>query len=73
LRVGDTEIHDNIDKARIFFDSFFPEIDEPETELNNNTIKEKLEWRSLTEIEIERALKAAISKKTPDVDVLTLV
>jgi hypothetical protein len=63
-------VYNNADKARIFLNSFFPEMGEPETESDNNTIREELEWRSLTEIEIGRALKAAKGKKTLGVNKL---
>ena len=72
LSIGDTEVHDNADKARIFLESFFPRMDEPEDEPEGAS-KEELGWQPLTEVEIERALKAANGKKAPGVDGLPML
>jgi len=72
LRAGDGEIHDNAEKARVFLESFFPDVDEPEAGPDSGGMEE-LEWHPLTEVEIERVLKAAKGKKAPGIDGLPML
>ncbi|GFF97067.1 hypothetical protein IFM47457_11206 [Aspergillus lentulus] len=73
LQVSYNKLVDNEDKARVFLDTFFPKMDEPN---NNPPTQAPLEllWPLITELEIKRALKAAKSSTAPGKDsLLTLV
>lgn len=73
LQVGCNELVDNKDKARAFLDTFFPKMDEPNDDPPTQAPLE-LPWPPITELEIERALKAAKSSTAPGEDGLpTLV
>ena len=73
LRVGDNELTGNEEKAQAFLDSFFPEMDKPQEGPPNQAPLE-LPWQPITELEIQRSLKAAKSSTAPDDDGLpTLV
>ncbi|KAF7118717.1 hypothetical protein CNMCM5793_008337 [Aspergillus hiratsukae] len=73
LQVGCNELVDNEDKARAFLDTFFPKMDEPNDDPPTQAPLE-LPWPPITELEIERALKAAKSSTAPGEDGLpTLV
>jgi hypothetical protein len=49
---------ENEDKARIFLETFFPKMDEPQEETLRQLPLE-LSWQPITELEIQRSLKAA--------------
>lgn len=73
LHVGSQELAENEDKAAAFMDSFFPKMDEPEDDPPVHAPVE-LPWPSITELEIQRSLKAAKSSAAPGDDGLpTLV
>jgi ribonuclease HI len=73
LHVDSKELVENEDKATAFMDSFFPEMDEPDENPLFQTPPE-LPWPPITELEIQRSLKAAKSSTAPGEDGLpTLV
>jgi hypothetical protein len=70
LKVGETEVADNQDKARVLMESFFPKMADPIQE-TPTTPKEEIPWEPVTESEIERALKAMKGKTAPGEDGLS--
>ncbi|KAG2000761.1 hypothetical protein GB937_010863, partial [Aspergillus fischeri] len=73
LHVGSNELVENEDKAQAFLDTFFPKMDQP---LEDPPIQAPLElpWPPITELEVQRSLKAAKSSTAPGEDGLpTLV
>jgi hypothetical protein len=73
LRVGTNILSENEEKAQAFLDAFFPQMDEPHGESLTSAPLE-LPWQPITELEIERSLKAAKSSTAPGEDDLpTLV
>ncbi|KAF7136975.1 hypothetical protein CNMCM5793_006679 [Aspergillus hiratsukae] len=73
LQVGSNELVDNEDKARAFLHTFFPKMDEPHEDPPTQAPLE-LPWPPITELEIERALRASKSSTAPGEDGLpTLV
>jgi len=73
LKVGEREAVDNTEKAQALLRSFFPRMPEPTLE-SATSIREEIPWTPITELEIERALKAAKGNTAPGEDGLpTLV
>jgi ribonuclease HI len=73
LRVGTNEVTENEEKAQAFLSAFFPQMDEPCGDpLPPGPIE--LPWEPITELEIQRSLKAAKGSTAPGEDGLpTLV
>ncbi|OGE46890.1 hypothetical protein PENARI_c093G11063, partial [Penicillium arizonense] len=73
LHVGTNELIENEDKAQAFLDAFFPQMDEPHEDLPAQAPL-ALPWQPITELEIQRSLKAAKGSTAPGEDGLpTLV
>ncbi|EKV16381.1 hypothetical protein PDIG_09110 [Penicillium digitatum PHI26] len=72
LRVGSDECTQNEDKARAFMDAFFPAMNKPEVRppIASET---ELQWHPITEVEIERSLKAAKGNTAPGEDHLPML
>lgn len=72
LQVGDQELIENQDKAQAFLGSFFPEMNTPDA---SATIPAPLElpWQPLSELEIQRSLKAAKGTTAPGEDNLPML
>lgn len=64
LRVGTDEPRKNEEKAQVVLDGFFPEIDEPH-EGPLTQVPLELPWHTITELEIQRSLKAAKVSTAP--------
>jgi hypothetical protein len=67
LQVDDQELIENQDKAQAFLGSFFPEMNTPDA---NPTMPAPLElpWPPISELEIQRSLKAAKGTTAPGED-----
>lgn len=73
LKVGKREVTDNTDKAHALLESFFPQMAEPTPEAVT-PMREEIRWTPITELEIEKALRAAKGSTAPGEDGLpTLV
>jgi ribonuclease HI len=73
LHIDSNELVENEDKARAFLDTFFPKMDQPHEDPSAQAPLE-LPWPPITELEIQRSLKAAKSSTAPGEDGLpTLV
>ncbi|CAG8891920.1 unnamed protein product [Penicillium nalgiovense] len=72
LRVGSDDCTQNEDKARAFMDAFFPAMNTPEISPPTATETE-LQWHPITELEIERSLKAAKGNTAPGEDNLPML
>ncbi|KAI2734742.1 hypothetical protein CBS147339_9742 [Penicillium roqueforti] len=72
LRVGSEDCTQNKDKARAFMDAFFPTMNTPEISPPSATETE-LQWHPITEVEIERSLKAAKGNTAPGEDHLPML
>ncbi|THC87303.1 hypothetical protein EYZ11_013252 [Aspergillus tanneri] len=73
LHADTDELTENKDKTQAFIDAFFPKMDEPhEDPLYQSPLE--LPWQPITELEIQRSLKAAKGSTAPGEDGLpTLV
>ena len=72
LQVGTSELTGNEEKAQAFLDSFFPEMNMPCDNLPTPTPLE-LPWQPITELEIQRSLKAAKGTTAPGDDNLPML
>lgn len=73
LHVGTNVLSEKEEKAQAFLDAFFPRMDEPRGDPPASAPVE-LPWQPITELEIERSLKAAKGSTAPGEDDLpTLV
>jgi ribonuclease HI len=73
LHIGTNVLSENEEKAQAFLDAFFPQMDEPRGDPPASAPLE-LPWQPITELEIERSLKAAKGTTAPGEDDLpTLV
>ena len=67
LRVDSEEVSDNHNKARIFRETFFPQMTEPSEETSTPRRKE-IPWEPITELEVHKALRAAKGTTAPGED-----
>jgi hypothetical protein len=58
LKADSKEVSDNHDKARVFRETFFPKMAEPNKETPIPR-REEIPWEPITELEVEKALRAA--------------
>jgi hypothetical protein len=65
--VDSKEVSDNHDKARIFRETFFPKMIEP-NEVTSIPRREEIPWEPITELEVQNALKAAKGTTAPGED-----
>ena len=73
MHVGANELTENKEKAQAFLETFFPEMDEPHEGQSTQTPLE-LPWQPVTELEIQRSLRATKGSTAPGEDGLpTLV
>ena len=72
LHVGTNELTENEDKAQAFLDAFFPEMDKPHERPPTQAPLE-LPWQPITELEIQRSLKAAKGSTAPGDDDLPML
>ena len=67
LKSDHGEVSDNHNKARVFLETFFPKMAEPSEETPMPQRKE-IPWEPVTELEIQKALKAAKGTTVPGED-----
>lgn len=67
LKVDSEEVSDHHDKARVFLETFFPKMVDPNEETPIPQ-REEIPWEPITELEIQRALGAAKGKTAPGED-----
>jgi ribonuclease HI len=67
LQVDSNELAENEDKAQAFLDTFFPKMNEPDEDPPVQAPPE-LPWPPITELEIQRALKATKGSTAPGED-----
>ncbi|GAA3296697.1 hypothetical protein GCM10020218_080510 [Dactylosporangium vinaceum] len=72
LRVGSEELAQNEDKAKAFLDAFFPAMNTPDPS-PAPAPQSELPWHPITEVEIERSLKAAKGTTAPGEDNLPML
>ncbi|KAI3049910.1 hypothetical protein CBS147353_11666 [Aspergillus niger] len=72
LKVGSEELIQNEDKARAFLEAFFPAMNVPEPS-QPASFRPELPWPPITELEIERSLKAAKGTTAPGEDDLPML
>lgn len=67
LHVDSEELIENEEKAQAFLGAFFPQMNEPDEDWHTRTPPE-LPWYTITELEIQRSLKAAKGSSAPGED-----
>lgn len=67
LKVDSEEVSDNHDKARVFRETFFPQMIEPSEETPTQR-REEIPWEPITELEVQKALRAAKATTAPGED-----
>jgi hypothetical protein len=67
LKVDSKEFADNQDKAKIFRDTFFPQMADP-VEETERPRKREIPWEPITEQEVHKALNAASGTTAPGED-----
>ncbi|THC88516.1 hypothetical protein EYZ11_012034 [Aspergillus tanneri] len=67
LTVGDREVTDNKDKAKVLMESFFPKMAEPSEDMVT-TEREEIPWEPLTEHEVYKAVIKARGTTAPGED-----
>jgi Endonuclease-reverse transcriptase/Reverse transcriptase (RNA-dependent DNA polymerase) len=67
LKTDSEEISDNHDKARVFRETFFPQMVEPSEETSTQR-KEEIPWEPITELEVQKALRVAKGTTAPGED-----
>lgn len=70
LKTGSEEATENEAKAKVFLETFFPKMADPEEEDAMPT-SEEIPWHPITELEIYRSLKAAKGTTAPGEDGIT--
>jgi hypothetical protein len=72
LKVGDSEVTENQEKAQAFMDSFFPTMAPAQREPLVQPLTE-LPWQPISEAEVYRSLKAAKASTAPGEDGLPML
>lgn len=72
MHVGANKLTENKEKAQAFLETFFPKMDEPhEGQLTQTPLE--LPWQPITELEIQRSLRATKSSTAPGEDGLLML
>jgi ribonuclease HI len=67
LKTDSGEVSDNLDKARVFREAFFPQMIVPSEETSTRR-REEIPWEPITELEVQKALRAAKATTAPGED-----